>query len=101
MEANRSSQGLARATPLPIAQGKDRRLVLFGSVLPGEAGADNAVDLLVQFSPGAKTCDRLLDLSDLLEERLGWRVELVTMEAVSPFPGPRILAEAQDVLRAA
>jgi predicted nucleotidyltransferase len=55
----------------------------------------------VQFSPGAKTFDHFLGLSDLLEERLGHRVELVTMEALSPFIGPRILAEAQDVLRAA
>lgn len=77
------------------------RLALFGSVLRGEAGPDSDVDLLVQFAPGAKTFDRLLDLSDLLEERLGRRVELVTMEALSPFLGPRILAEAQDVLRAA
>jgi predicted nucleotidyltransferase len=78
-----------------------RRLALFGSVLRGEARADSDVDLLVQFSPGAKTFDRFLALSDLLEERLGRRVELVTTEALSPFIGPRILAEAQDVLRAA
>jgi hypothetical protein len=31
----------------------------------------------------------------------GRPVELVTTEALSPFIGPRILAEAQDVLRAA
>ena len=78
-----------------------QRLALFGSVLRGEAGADSDVDLLVQFSPGAKTFDRFLALFDLLEERLGRRVELVTTEALSPFIGPRILAEAQDVLRAA
>jgi len=78
-----------------------QRLALFGSVLRGEARPDSDVDLLVQFSPGAKTFDRFLALSDLLEERLGRRVELVTTEALSPFLGPRILAEAQDVLRAA
>ena len=39
-------------------------------------------------------------LSELLERRLGLSVELVTTEALSPFIGPRILAEAQDVLRA-
>lgn len=77
------------------------RLALFGSVLHGEAGPDSDVDLLVQFSPGAKTYERFLALSDLLEERLGRRVELVTTEALSPFIGPRILADAQDVLRAA
>jgi uncharacterized protein len=78
-----------------------RRLALFGSVLRDEAGADSDVDLLVQFSPGAKTYDRFLALSELLEERLGRRVALVTVEALSPFIGPRILAEAQDVLRTA
>jgi predicted nucleotidyltransferase len=76
------------------------RLALFGSVLRGEARPDSDVDLLVQFSPGAKTFDHFLALFDLLEERLGRRVELVTTEALSPFIGPRILAEAQDVLRA-
>ena len=77
------------------------RLALFGSVLRGDARPDSDVDLLVQFSPGAKTFDRFLALSELLEDRLGRRVELVTPEALSPFIGPRILAEAQDVLRAA
>jgi predicted nucleotidyltransferase len=77
------------------------RLALFGSVLHGDARPDSDVDLLVQFSPGAKTFTRFLGLADLLEARLGRRVELVTMEALSPFIGPRILAEAQDVLRAA
>jgi hypothetical protein len=33
--------------------------------------------------------------------RAGFPVELVTTESLSPFIGPRILAEAQDVLRAA
>jgi uncharacterized protein len=58
-----------------------QRLALFGSVLRGEARADSDVDLLVQFAPGAKTFARFLALSDLLEERLGRRVELVTHEA--------------------
>ncbi len=77
-----------------------RRLALFGSVLRNEAGPDSDVDLLVQFAPGAKTYAHFLALSELLEERLGRRVELVTTEALSPFIGPRILAEAQDVLLA-
>ena len=77
------------------------RLALFGSVLRGEAHEDSDVDLLVQFAPGAKTYERFFALCELLEERLGRPVELVTTEALSPFLGPRILAEALDVLRAA
>ena len=77
------------------------RLALFGSVLRGEAKADSDIDLLVQFAPGAKSYRRFFALSELLESRLGRRVELVTIEALSPVIGPHILAEAQDVLRAA
>lgn len=78
-----------------------RRLALFGSVLRDEARADSDVDVLVEFDPSQKTFDRFMALVDLLEERLEHRVELVTTEALSPFIGPHILAEAADVLRAA
>lgn len=78
-----------------------QRLALFGSVLRDEAGPESDVDVLVAFAPGAKSFDHLMALVDLLEGRLGRRVEVVTMEALSPFLGPRILAEAEDVLRAA
>ena len=57
------------------------------------------VDILVQFAPGAKTYERFLAVSELLERRLSRRVELVSTDALSPFIGPRILAEAEDVLR--
>jgi uncharacterized protein len=77
------------------------RLALFGSVLRGEASPGSDVDLLVEFAPGAKSFDAFMALGDLLEDRLGRAVELVTPEALSPFIGPRILAEAKDVLRAA
>ena len=77
------------------------RLALFGSVLHGQTHADSDVDVLVQFAAGAKTYDRFLALSELLERCLGRPVELVTTEALSPFIGPRILAEAEDVLRVA
>jgi uncharacterized protein len=103
------------ATPLTRAKALDRitahesniralgvaRLALFGSVARGQARPDSDVDILVEFKPGAKTFDRFLALSELLETLLGRRVELVTIEALSPFLGPRILAEAQDVLRTA
>ena len=77
------------------------RLALFGSVRRGQPRPDSDVDVLVQFAPGTKTYAKFLELTDLLELHLGRRVELVTTEALSPFIGPRILAEAADVLRAA
>jgi predicted nucleotidyltransferase len=78
-----------------------RRLALFGSVLRDEARPDSDVDVLVEFLPGEKTFDRFMALADLLEETLERPVEVVTTEALSPFSGPHILAEARDVLRAA
>ena len=75
-----------------------QRLALFDSVARSEARIDSDVDLLVQFFPGAKTYDCFLALSELLEARLGRTVELVTVEALSPFLGPHILAEAENVL---
>ncbi len=77
------------------------RLAVFGSVARGEAAPDSDVDVLVQFVPGSKTYERFLALSELLEANLGRRIELVTTEALSPFIGSHILAEAQDVIRAA
>lgn len=78
-----------------------RRLALFGSVCRDEAGPESDIDLLVEFEPGRKSYDSFLAVSDLLEELLGRRVDLVTTEALSPFIGPHILDEAEDVLRAA
>jgi predicted nucleotidyltransferase len=77
------------------------RLALFGSVRRDSARPDSDVDLLVEFAPGAKTFDHLIALGDLLEHVIGHKVELVTLESLSPFLRPHILADALDVLRAA
>ncbi len=74
-------------------------MALFGSVLRGETHATSDLDFIVQFAPGTKTYARFFALSELLEAHLGRAVELVTTEALSPYIGPRILAQAQDVLR--
>jgi uncharacterized protein len=77
------------------------RLALFGSVVRGEAREDSDVDLLVQFDPEQKTFDNFMNLCFLLEELLERRIELVTTESLSPYIGPHILREAEDVLLAA
>jgi hypothetical protein len=77
------------------------RLALFGSVLRGQATPDSDIDLLVQFDPERKTLSNFMELAFLLEELLEHPVELVTTEALSPFIGPHILREAEDVLHAA
>jgi len=100
LSRSQAVERLAGAESRIRALGVDR-LALFGSVGRDEARADSDVDLLVQFAPGSKSYSRFLELSELLEAVLRHRVELVTMEALSPYLGPRILAEAQDVFRPA
>lgn len=78
-----------------------RRLAIFGSLARHTATATSDVDILVEFAPGTKCYDRLLDLADLLEQALGRHVDLVTSEGLSPHVGPHILSEARDVLRVA
>lgn len=78
-----------------------RRLALFGSFVRDDASPGSDVDILIEFEPGRKTYDGFLDLSDLLERLLQRRVEIVTVEALSPHIGPHILSEARDVIRAA
>jgi predicted nucleotidyltransferase len=78
-----------------------RRLSLFGSVRRDEATPSSDIDILVEFDPTRKTYDAFLDLTDLLEQTLGGPVDVVTTEALSPYIGPHIVAEAEDVIRAA
>ena len=48
-----------------------------------------------------KTFDRFMQISFLLEDILQRPVELVTIEALSPYLGPHILHETEDLLAAA
>jgi predicted nucleotidyltransferase len=77
------------------------RLALFGSYARDEAEPDSDVDVLVEFQPGKKSFLGLVSLAELLEKSFERRVDAVTIESLSPHIGPKILAEAVDVLRAA
>jgi hypothetical protein len=74
------------------------RLALFGSFARGAQRPDSDVDLLIAFDPESKSIDRFNAAYDLLEDALGRKIELVTIESLSPFIGPHILREAEDVI---
>jgi hypothetical protein len=78
-----------------------KRLGLFGSFGRGEAGPDSDIDLLVEFDPAQKTFDNFIHLSFLLEEIFKRRIELVTVESLSPYIRPQIINEVEDVPLAA
>ncbi len=73
------------------------KLGLFGSFVREEQGPKSDIDLLVRFRPEEKTFDNFMELGFLLEDLLQRRVELVTTEGLSPYLGPHILEEVQDV----
>jgi hypothetical protein len=78
-----------------------KRIGLFGSFVRGEQRPDSDIDFLVEFEPGRKTFDSFMELSFLLEKTLKHRIELVTVESLSPYIGPHILKEVEYVALAA
>jgi len=78
-----------------------KRIGLFGSFVRGEQHADSDIDLLVEFDAGRKTFDNFMELSFNLEEMLQHKVELITLESLSPHIGPHILKEIEYAALAA
>jgi uncharacterized protein len=73
------------------------KLGLFGSFVRGEQQPESDIDLLVEFTPGKKTFDAFMELCFFLEEILERKVEVVTVESLSPYIGPHILNEVEYV----
>lgn len=71
------------------------RIGLFGSVVRGEAKPESDLDFLVEFRPGEKSYDHFFELAELLERLFGRKVDLLTVESVSPVLRKRILREAR------
>ena len=71
------------------------RFGLFGSFVRGDQTEQSDVDLIVEFRPGKKNFDSFMELSFLLEDILGRKVDLLTPESLSPHIGPKILAEVE------
>lgn len=74
-----------------------KRLGLFGSFLHDRPSTESDVDLLVEFDPHRKTFDNYWLLAELLERQLNRPVDLLTTEGLSPYIGPKILAEVEYV----
>ena len=72
-------------------------LGLFGSFVRGEQTDWSDIDILVEFTPEKHTFDNFMDVSFLLEEALGRKVDVVTPEGLSPHIGPHILKEVERV----
>ena len=71
-----------------------RRCGIFGFFVQDVAIYDRSdVDVLVAFEPDQKTFDNFIHLAFFLEDLFGRAVDLITIESLSPYLAPHILAE--------
>ena len=74
------------------------RCGLCGSFVRNEAiQPQSDVDILVAFQGDKKTFDNFIHLTFFLEDLFGRTVDLITIESLSPYIGPHILAEVEYV----
>ena len=72
-----------------------KRVGLFGSFSRGENKEGSDIDFLVEFNEGQKSYDNFIELSFLLEEIFKNKVDLLTLESLSPYLKPYILKEIE------
>ena len=74
-----------------------KKIGLFGSFNHRVQRKDSDIDLLVEFEPNQKTFDNFMKPSFFLEDLLQHRIEIVTLESLSPYIGPHILKEVENM----
>ncbi|MEN9963418.1 MAG: hypothetical protein RL582_513 [Bacteroidota bacterium] len=75
-----------------------KELGLFGSFVSNEnINKDSDIDFLIDFLPNQKTYDNYIGLVFYLEELTGRKIELVTRASLSPYIGPHILKQVENV----
>ena len=70
---------------------------LFGSFARDEGRDNSDIDFLVDFKPGMKTFDNVMELSFFLTELFQRKVEILTRKGLSPYIGPRIMNSVEYV----
>jgi predicted nucleotidyltransferase len=75
-----------------------KELGLFGSFVSNKnINKDSDIDFLIDFLPNQKNYDNYIGLAFYLEELTGRKIELVTKESLSPYIGPHILKQVENV----
>lgn len=74
------------------------KIGLFGSYVRGEQKKLSDIDILIDFRPEEENFDNLMGLYDLLDDIFqGSQVDVVTLNGLSPYIGPKILNEVEYV----
>ena len=74
-----------------------RRIGLFGSYVRGQQHSGSDIDFLVEYEAGRKSFDGFIQLAFWLEAIMQRKIELITVESLSPYIGPYVLREAEFV----
>jgi len=67
---------------------------LFGSYARGEQTEKSDIDLLIEFIPEQENFENFMSICEYLDKLFkNERVEVITMNGLSPYIGPKILKE--------
>ncbi len=71
-----------------------RNVGLFGSYSRDEQSVESDIDILIDFKPEMESFDNYMAVCDIFEQLFkNETVEIVTINGLSPYIGPRILNE--------
>jgi len=71
-----------------------RNVGLFGSYSRNEQSVKSDIDILIDFKPEMENFDNYMAVCDIFEQLFkNEKVEIVTINGLSPYIGPRILNE--------
>ena len=74
-----------------------KKIGIFGSMKRGDARIDSDVDILIEFQKGMKSYKKLIETRTLLEITLNKKIDLVQLEGLSKYIGPKILLEVEYI----
>ena len=74
-----------------------KKMGLFGSYVRNQQNKKSDIDILVEFHTDKKNYTNFINLVYYLEDNLNTKVDLLTVESLSPYIGNRILSEVEYV----
>ena len=74
-----------------------KKIGLFGSYVHNQQNKNSDIDILVEFHADKKNYNNFINLVYYLEDNLNTKIDLLTIESLSPYIGQRILNEVEYV----
>ena len=74
-----------------------KKIGLFGSYVRNQQNKNSDIDILVEFYTSKKNYNNFINLVYYLEDNLNTKIDLLTIESLSPYIGQRILNEVEYV----